>query len=304
MSINEERGVRLAGADGVAIVADAFGEKAATPIILIHGGGQSRSAWRGAARRFAEAGYHAICIDLRGHGDSDWAPDGNYAFERYIADMASIVGELGQRAVLVGASLGGHVAMMTASARPDLVLALALADVTPWVDEDFADGIRNAMRSAAEGFDNVDEAALMVARLRGTEPRSDNRGLLAFLDEREDGRLYWRWDPRFIQDHFVRHGGEGGMFARAAAKLQVPTLLMKAEFSTIVTWDQVDYFRKALPSLTCEEIKGVGHMVTGDDNDSYAEAVLRYLDRLGYTCRPGGSTSEDTRHLGSVQGPT
>jgi pimeloyl-ACP methyl ester carboxylesterase len=279
-TVAEERGLRLAGADGLLIAADAFGDPGAPPIIFMHGGGQSRSAWRGAARRLATQGYRTLTIDLRGHGESDWAADGVYSFDRYTADLEAIVAWLGAPAVLVGASLGGHVALVSASRCPEIVRAVALADVTPWLDEDDADAMRQAMRRTALGFDTIEQAAAMVDGLRGTAPRGKPDSLRPFLRKGADGRLYWRWDPRFLEDRFVRHGGEGGMFHKAAARLTVPTLLMHAEFSTIVEPAHVERFREVLPSLRCVEIKGVGHMVTGDSNDAYAEALSAFLETL------------------------
>lgn len=279
-SVREERGLRLAGAGGLLIAADAFGDPAGTPILFMHGGGQSRSAWRGAARRLATQGYRTLTIDLRGHGESDWAPDGVYSFDRYTADLEALVDWLGAPAILVGASLGGHVALVAASQRPDIARAVALADVTPWIDEDDADGMRQAMRRTALGFDSIEQAAEMVDQLRGTASRGKPEGLRPFLRNGADGRLYWRWDPRFLDDRFVRHGGEGGMFHQAASRLTVPTLLMHAEFSTIVEPAQVERFKQVLPALRCVEIKGVGHMVTGDSNDAYAEALLSFLETL------------------------
>ena len=279
-ALGEESGLRVAGADGITIAADSFGSRDDDPIIFMHGGGQSRSAWRGAAKCLANKGYRALTIDLRGHGESGWAPDGNYSFDRYTADLQALVAWLGAPAVLVGASLGGHVALMTAATRPEIVKALALADVTPWVDEEYADGIRSAMRLTARGFDSIEKAAEMVDRLRGTAPRGQLEGLRRFLREGEDGRLYWRWDPRFLEDRFVRHGGEGGMFAQAAQSLQVPTLLMRAEFSTIVEPAHVRRFQQIRPELEYVEIKGVGHMVTGDANDAYAGPLIHFVERL------------------------
>jgi pimeloyl-ACP methyl ester carboxylesterase len=272
--------LRLRGADGVTIAADAYGEEGGVPILFLHGGGQSRSAWRGAARTLAGQGYRSLSLDIRGHGESDWAPDGNYAFDRYVADLEAVIDGLGRPAVLVGASLGGHVATVAAADLPDRVLALALADVTPFLDEDEADDMRGAMRRSALGFDTVEEAAAMVDILRGTPPRGDPAGLRRHMREGEDGRLYWRWDPRFIEDRFVRHGGEGGLFAQAAAALRVPTLLMRAEFSTVVTHQQVARFHEVVPGLIYEQIAGVGHMVTGDDNGAYVPSILRFLAGL------------------------
>lgn len=249
-------------------------------MLFLHGGGQSRSAWRGAARALAAAGFHGVSLDLRGHGESDWARDGNYAFDRHVADVEAIIGALGQPAILVGASLGGHVSLMAGAQHPELVRAVALADVTPWLDESDADGLRAAMRRSAEGFDTVEAAAAMVDELRGTASRSNPERLRPHMREGDDGRLYWRWDPRFIRDEFVRHGGDDGLFARAAAALRVPVLLMHAQHSNVVTPEQVRRFREVVPGLRYARIAGVGHMVTGDDNDAYLPALQAFLREL------------------------
>ena len=73
MSQVSKQEVRYHTSDGLELVADAWGERGAPPVILLHGGGQTRHAWGGTARRLAEAGFHALSIDLRGHGDSAWA---------------------------------------------------------------------------------------------------------------------------------------------------------------------------------------------------------------------------------------
>jgi pimeloyl-ACP methyl ester carboxylesterase len=270
--------VRQFAADGFNLVAEEFGRHGDPPIILLHGGGQSRSAWREAARALSNRGYHALALDMRGHGESDWSPDGDYAFARYAEDIAAVVDQVGQPAVLVGASHGGLSALVAASTYPEMIRALALADVTPWLDEEHADLLRADLRSAANGFDNVDEAGLMVARLRGTPPRTDNEGLRPHMREGADGRLYWRWDPRFIEDRFVRHGGEEGLLAQAARRLRIPVLLMHAQFSNIVDHRQIEAFRTAVPWLRVVQVDGIGHMVAGDDNMAYLPALTRFLD--------------------------
>ena len=70
--------VRWEGADGVMLAADVAGDPDAQTVLLFHGGGQTRHSWGGTLRALVGRGYHVASVDLRGHGDSDWSPGGNY----------------------------------------------------------------------------------------------------------------------------------------------------------------------------------------------------------------------------------
>ena len=83
------------GAYGNAIVADVSGEGA--PVLLAHGGGQTRAAWARTANALAKAGHQAIAIDMRGHGESDWSPSGDYTFDDFAKDLLAIAGQLPEK---------------------------------------------------------------------------------------------------------------------------------------------------------------------------------------------------------------
>lgn len=269
-------------ADGLSLAGDVLGPDAGARVIFLHGGGQSRSAWRGAARRLAAAGFRACTMDLRGHGDSDWSEAQAYGFDDYVADLRATISALGdQPAILVGASLGGHIAMLAAARHPHLVRALLLADVTPWIDEARGREVRDSMRASAAGFASVQEAAESVAALRGevARPASALDGLRRHLREGDDGRLYWRWDVRLVSEDHLMGGGEGGLFQTEAAKVRAPILVMHAEHSTLTTEAEIAGFRSVQPDLNVTMIAGAGHMVTGDVNDAYADAILDFIGR-------------------------
>ena len=81
------------GFGGLRIVADAFGAPDSSPVVLVHSGGQSKEFWHGSAMALAEAGRYALCVDLRGHGESGHASDGRYDLERIarIVDGADVI---------------------------------------------------------------------------------------------------------------------------------------------------------------------------------------------------------------------
>ena len=81
---------------GVRLVADAVGAANAAPTLLfLHGSGQTRQSWGRALEEAARRGYRALSLDLRGHGDSDWAPDGKYTLESFAADIRQAISYLG-----------------------------------------------------------------------------------------------------------------------------------------------------------------------------------------------------------------
>ena len=269
---------RMLAGDGLNIAADCYGAPGARAIIFAHGGGQSRTAWRGAARAAAEAGYYAVSIDLRGHGDSEWASDGDYHFAAYVRDYAAIIPALGGEAALVGASLGGRAALLMSTTHPRMVAALALADVTPRIDEDAADDMREFFHRSAQGFATIEEAAHTLASLTEDKTPSPAVRLLPHLTER-DGRFHWRWDPRFVQERFVADPAQLRLLEDSALALTTPTIMIRAELSTVVRAEHVDAFKRSSPHIEARVAHGIGHMLTGDANDAYAPMILDFFKR-------------------------
>lgn len=128
---------------GLNLVGDAWGDPSHPPILFLHGGGQTRFAWGGTARTLAAQGWHTVSIDLRGHGESDWAPDGNYMIDSYVADIHSVLRHFGQKPVFVGASLGGITSLLTIgeSLQP-IASGVVLVDITPRTETEGVDRIR------------------------------------------------------------------------------------------------------------------------------------------------------------------
>src|ERR1700757_4378288 len=95
--------IRFAG-DGVTLTADAEGAWSGPAVLLLHGGGQTRQSWGGTSQVLADAGFLALTVDQRGHGESDWAADGNYGISAYARDVRAVASQLGRPVALVGAS--------------------------------------------------------------------------------------------------------------------------------------------------------------------------------------------------------
>ena len=148
--------VTFAGASGNKLIGDVTGEDG-PPVLLLHGGGQTRHAWRKTADVIAKLGRTAYAVDQRGHGDSEWVADGAYTFPDFAADARKLADTLeeqtGTRPVAVGASLGGIASMLAEGRHNGTFSALVLVDITPRVDLDGVAKVQGFMREHAhEGF--------------------------------------------------------------------------------------------------------------------------------------------------------
>lgn len=282
----------FSGGAGNAIVADLDGAATGLPVLLLHGGGQTRHSWRKTALSLARAGHLAVSVDQRGHGDSDRASDGAYAVPDFADDVLAIAAALralsGRKPAVVGASLGGLAALSAAGRGAAPFVALVLVDVTPRLDPAGVDAIQGFMRShVREGFASIEEAAEAVAAYLPHRPRPRSLdGLKRNLRPRADGRYGWHWDPAFLDGPRpigTDHDGVERDLLAAAAGLRLPTLLVRGAFSEIVSPELAEEFLRLAPHAVYADIANARHMVAGDSNDAFTGAILAFLDRLDRT---------------------
>jgi pimeloyl-ACP methyl ester carboxylesterase len=283
----------FAGAAGNKLVGDRYGNGKRVAILL-HGGGQTRHAFAGTAAALAAAGWTAIAIDQRGHGDSEWAADGTYRIFDFAGDAAQIAASVLERygvpPVAIGASLGGMASMIAegeAAKRnlPSIFSALVLVDVTPRIDPEGAMKIRGFMRGRVrEGFASIEEAADAVAAYLPHRPRpTSNEGLRKNLRQHDDGRWRWHWDPAFFDGPApVSSEREKQEAARveAARTLRIPALLVRGGSSELVREEHAREFLELAPHAKFVDVAGARHMVAGDRNDVFTGAILDFLDGL------------------------
>ena len=280
------------GAKGNRLVGDVFGTQGPA-VMLLHGGGQTRHAWRATAAQLARRGWTAYAIDQRGHGDSEWVPDGAYSFADFAGDVKALAAQLAQRhgepPAAIGASMGGIASMLAEGETfrdegAHVLSSLVLVDITPRVDFEGVDKVQGFMRAhAKEGFATIEEAADAVAQYLPHRPRpKSTEGLKKNLRLGEDGRWRWHWDPRFMDGRKRfdpdRTKLESAMLD-AARHIKVPALLVRGGSSELVQEEHAREFLQLVPHAEYVDVGGARHMVAGDANDHFAAAVVDFLSR-------------------------
>lgn len=278
--------VTFAMEDGVVLRGDAYGPENGRPALLLHGGGQTRHAWGGAAMALATAGWRAVAVDQRGHGDSDWSSDNFYRIDHFGADMRRVALSFARPPAAVGASLGGLAIMLgcgEAEEPAKIASAVVLVDITPTVERAGVERIVNFMQARMhDGFADLDEAADYVASYLPDRPRpKSTQGLEKNLRRCDDGRWRWHWDPGFMTDLDTRMEDREPTRLRAAVRrLAMPALLVRGGKSDLVTPETAQEFVDLAPNGRFVDVAAAGHMVAGDKNDVFINAVMSFLDEV------------------------
>lgn len=276
---------------GFLLAADTWGDPGHRPVILLHGGGQTRHSWGDTAQWLANAGYYAIAYDARGHGDSDWSAAGHYSLDYLANDLRAVMAQLAQKPVLVGASMGGMTALLAEGEREAGTdpgsSALVLVDIAPRTEQKGIERIFAFMSQNLDGFASLDDAADAVAAYLPNRARTSDHSRLAKnlrLRKSPTGsdRYYWHWDPRMLEvwrqntRPDTQTEVENRLF-RAAHALSVPTLIVRGGMSDVVSEKIMAEFLDAVPHVQSVSVAEAGHMVAGDSNHAFTRAVLDFL---------------------------
>ena len=275
---------------GLELAGDVVGEDHRGAVILAHGGGQTRHSWASTAQRLADRGFLAVSLDLRGHGDSGWHPDGDYATEHYAEDLIDVAATLPRPPALIGASLGGIAGMVAeAVIAPGTFSSLTLVDIIPRSDPAGVEKIMGFMGAhLEEGFPDLAAAADSIAAYLPHRKRpNDLSGLRKNLRLGEDGRYRWHWDPRFVTG--VRRDRSAGFaddLEARCAEIDIPIHLIRGRMSELVSLEAAQAFVASLRQGAFTDVANAGHMVAGDRNDAFLEAVVGFLDRPTLAAAP------------------
>lgn len=272
------------GADGVEIAGDVWGPEDGRYVFLLHGGGQTRHAWKGAGETLAAAGYRAIAFDARGHGDSGWAETADlYTADRMVEDLKAIItAEGAERPALVGASMGGGVSLLATGENRVDASALVLVDMAPKVEPEGVAKIQAFMNQKPDGFDSLEDVAAAIAAYQPHRKRPRQLdGLAKNVRLGANGKYVWHWDPKRRQARSDAHGIRRyrEQLSDAAEALTLPTLLVRGGLSDVLSEEGAQSFLKQCTHAEYVAVENAAHMVAGDRNDIFAGSVVEFLKR-------------------------
>ena len=254
-----------------------WGNAGKPPMLLLHGIARTARNFDHVAAQLAQH-YHVIAVDMRGHGDSGWHPQGAYLVEDYTSDIEALIEQLGfeqlglRKLVLWGASTGGRVAQMIAGRHPDWISAVVVEDVGPERPATVSNRRGERMAKEANGWASVDE---LLAKIRVEHPRMPEALARHFAlhaaKTRDDGRLVWKRDPAIL------NGFIPTALWSTVLKIKAPIIYVLGGLSHIVPPETQQALQTQLPQAQIVMMPGLGHYPSDENPPAFVAVVERFL---------------------------
>ncbi len=258
-----------------------WGDRAAPPVVLLHGGHQSAHSWDLVSLHLAQH-YHVLALDQRGHGDSEWARDVEYTNDAMSLDASAFLDAMGlERPILIGHSMGGRNAMLLTRRDPSRLRALVIVDVGP----ELSDRGRAAIAGFVQENQEFEDLEHFVANVRKYDPYRSRehieRTVKYNMLQRADGKFVSKCDSNPRRLGIVRgHGPLENITLDDAGSFHLPVLLVRGERSNILAPDAAERFRDALPRGRLVTVPNCGHNVHGQNTLGFIDALGEFLRSL------------------------
>ncbi|MDA0734307.1 MAG: alpha/beta hydrolase [Chloroflexi bacterium] len=257
-----------------------WGKPSSPLIVMLHGGSQQGHSWDFVSLPLSED-YHILALDQRGHGDSDWASDGDYSIEGHQSDIDGFVEALGLEGFhLIGHSMGGRNSYVWASRHPDKLKSLVIVDTGPEAQHRGRNRIQS-FRELPDELDSFDEFAERVQEYTG-RTREQTLGSLKYsIRQRADGKWTWKYDKLLRTQGQRSPQWTAEQLWEAVAKITCPTLVLRGGDSDIFADETMQKMQKVIPNCSTVTVPRAGHLVAGDNPVDFLVAVREHYAKIG-----------------------
>jgi pimeloyl-ACP methyl ester carboxylesterase len=248
-------------------------------MVLLHGFQSNAHTWDSFSAAMADT-YHVLALDQRGHGDTAWAPDGNYTSEAFVRDIVDVVDALhAAPAVVVGHSMGGRHAAMVAAAYPDKVAQVVIVDTPaerpPALAEQLAQ--QPDPPPQLESFASFEEVVHQGRAQYPLTPEAELRHANYHnLYRGADGKWRWRWDLKLIEQRRLNRALQQDLYT-CLRRVRCPTLLLRGEQSPVLSPEMAQKMVDCLPQGRLVQIPAAAHTVNADNAEQFNAITAAFL---------------------------
>ncbi len=256
-----------------------WGNTNRSTILMLHGISQQAHSWDFISLPLS-VDYRVIALDQRGHGDSDWSPNGNYSTDIYVGDIEGFVGAMGlENFHLMGHSMGGRNSLAWASGRPGVLKSLTIVDTGPETQRRGQNRIQQ-FRELPDELDTLDEFASRVMEYTGRN-REQTMGALKYsIRQRQDGKWTWKYDKAMRVSGFRAPTWTPDQLWDGWRKIDCPALVVRGARSDIFADETMVRMAEEHWDCTTVTVENAGHLVQGDNPPDFLAAVQGLLSRF------------------------
>jgi pimeloyl-ACP methyl ester carboxylesterase len=247
-------------------------------LVLLHGFQSNAHTWDTFSQAMADT-YHVLALDQRGHGDTSWAPAGNYAPESSVSDIDGFITALRLApTVVIGHSMGGRHAAMVAANYPDKVRKVVIVDTAA----EFPPAMRSQQSTTdappqPETFATFEEVVQNGIKQYPLTPEAELRHANYHnLYRGVDGKWSWRWDINLLQWRRRNRSAPGDLYTYLQ-RIQCPTLLIRGQRSPLLTPEVAQKMIQALPNGRTVDIANAAHTVNADNAPEFNAVTAAFL---------------------------
>ena len=259
-----------------------WGHEDRPTILLLHGFAQTAHSWDFVALSLCPD-YRVIALDQRGHGDSQWASDGDYSLEAYVADLEAVTSALDLRdLVLVGLSMGGRNSLAFAARHPERLRALVLVDSAPEMQRPGTQRIRRFVQAEDE-LDSVEDFVRRAHSYNPLRPIEQIRGSIVHnLRQLPNGKWTWKYDKalRSPGGRFRATPEAVAALWRAVETVSCPALMVRGAESNVVSQETAERVAALLPRGRLAVVEKAGHLVPGDNPAAFIRVLSDFLQEV------------------------
>ncbi len=262
-----------ANINGIRIYYTDSGNSAGLPVVFVHGFPFNSLMWTPQVKSFSGI-YRAITFDVRGHGDSDFG-DGQYIIDFFVDDLIGLLDYLKiEKAVLVGLSMGGYIALRAIERNPERVTALVLCDTKSTADSNEVK-IRRARQ--IQIVKDVGIARFTEDFLKSIFSEETFVRLPSIVDMIRN--IILKTSPLAVASTLIALAARTDT-TQALPCIKVPTLIMVGEKDTLTTPADALEMKNKIPNSELHIIPDAAHMSNLENTAAFNKHLFDFLEKI------------------------
>lgn len=277
-TIENEPTDRFVAANGLRLHYLEWGAPHLPVIVMLHGISQQAHSWDFISLPLS-VDYRVLALDQRGHGDSDWSPNGDYSTDAYAADLSAFVKALGLTDFhLMGHSMGGRNSLAWASQNPGILRSLTIVDTGPETQRRGQNRIQQ-FRELPDELDTLEEFAQRVMEYTGRNHEQTMGSLKYSIRQRADGKWTWKYDQAMRAPGFRPTAWTPEQLWDGWRRIDCPALVVRGDRSDIFAASTMERMAAEHHDCATITIANAGHLVQGDNPPDFLAAVRPHIRR-------------------------